>query len=134
MGKCIDKEESDWYNHKNGSTKFNNAIRTLKALKRYEYLIPKDKHFLYHNLRNGFAHSLIPNGRLALASPGDVDSNRMPLEHLKVVLNEQGKECVILRCDELYKDFSEACREVIEEWTFNSDNKMNKPILAHNYN
>ncbi len=116
LGKCLNEFE-DW-NKPQSKTDFNYAINNLEAFKQYRPLIIT--HNLWNNLRNGFAHSFVPKGKIALSS------NRTENEeqHMTTLING----AINLKCEEFYADFKKACEEVIAKTSFKSS-KMNKPLL-----
>lgn len=113
LGKCLNTNENDW-NKGRSDLNFKKAINELVAFE--EYRDKLDKYELHDSLRNGFAHSFVPKGTISLSSK-DEDEN------FKVT---DGK--LNLRCENLYKDFKNACIEVIN-MRFARNNKMNKPLL-----
>lgn len=114
LGKCIN-EFDDWDEKFRSKTDFELAINKLDSFKRYIPLLTS--HLLHDNLRNGFAHSFVPKGKLALSSKDET-------AHLVFSTTQ-----VNLKAEDLYADFKNACLEVIKMTTFAS-NKMDKPLLS----
>jgi hypothetical protein len=116
LGKCISSHEKHW--HKGGQEKtFNLAINSLHSFQIYrQYLAP---YKLYFYLRTGMAHAFLPHKHLTLSSRLDQD------KHLTI----DSKNRLNIKCEELYDDFKNACKEVIAMNFLDPVDKMNKPIL-----
>ena len=124
LGKCLNNSV-DWNEYRKNGLDFKLAIDTLKSFKEFK---ERTKNFdIYSNLRNGFAHSFKPKGRLILSSGNGS-------EHLKVFeprnINEQSK--IVLKCEDFYINFKNACLEVISMNNFNND-RMDKYFLDTDY-
>lgn len=116
LGKCLNTKQQPW--HK-GTPKedFENAIKGIKALKKYEPYLSEFR--IWDSLRNGFGHSLLPKPPISLSS--------LPNEAAHETKSHNGK-ILNLKNPEFYADFKLACEEVLQ-MTFDSNDKMNKPIL-----
>ncbi len=69
-------------------------------------------------LRNGFAHTFIPKGKIVLSEVKNGDKN----------FTKNSLDQYILVAEEFYRDFVIACK-IVQEKSYPEDNKMNKPLL-----
>lgn len=118
LGKCLDKETQNWNISGKSKIHFELAVNSLKSLEIYRKYIKS--HDLWDSLRNGFAHSFVPKYKLSLSSKDEA-----PHFYLK-----NGGLTVNLRCEDFYKDFRNACDEVINTQFEDLNNKMNKELLS----
>lgn len=95
---------------------FELSINKLTNFDRYKPLLTS--HNLWDSLRNGFAHSFVPKKTISLSSKDET-------AHLENISSTQ----INLRCEDLYIDFANACKEVIN-MTFPTTDKMNEPLLS----
>jgi hypothetical protein len=120
LGKCIDSDAVDWDKDGSSSKNFNDAIRSLSGLKKYEFLIERPDGFkLYKEFRCGLTHGLGPKARISLSSKDEAKN----LTEFCDTLN--------FHIDELYLDFKKACEEVIAR-DFPKEDKMNRPRIFIN--
>jgi hypothetical protein len=120
LGKCLDSGATDW--DKTGVSKqnFNDAIRALASLKKYEpYLDRADGFKLYTEFRCGLTHAMAPKGRISLSSKDEAKN----LTEFYGAVN--------FHIDELYADFRAACEEVIAK-TYPYGDKMSRPRIFIN--
>ena len=115
LGKCLKTKQKDFDYSGIAKEDFNNSIKGLASLKKYESLD------LYNELRNGMLHFLKPKTTLLFSS--NVIQN-----HLK---NEQN--VTTINCEDLYQDFKDACIEIINK-TFDVNDKMNRVFISINNN
>jgi hypothetical protein len=113
LGKCLDNTAKDWNVRNRTEQNFKSAIDTLDAFVNYR----QHKHILYTDLRCGFAHSFVPGPKLSLSSKNETEN----LTVNEGILN--------LRCEDFYKDFKAACKEVIEKKFLDGD-KMTKNLIS----
>jgi len=112
IGKCDLTKYQDW--HKiNPDKAFKSGMKLMESVdSRYANVDLKDE------LRNGFAHTLLPKSKIAM---GELKNG--------VVHFSRGKNGqIILASEVLYQDFAKACQMIIDK-EFPSDDKMNKPFL-----
>lgn len=120
LGKCIDATANDWDKERASSMNFNDAIRNLTGLKKYETLIERPDGFkLYTEFRCGLTHGMGPKGRVMLSSKDEAKN----LTEFRGAVN--------FHIDELYADFKIACEEVIAR-NYPTEDKMNKPRIFIN--
>jgi hypothetical protein len=112
LGKCLDTDAVDWNVPYRAKRNFIKAISQLTPLSNYR----PHAHFLYTNLRCGFAHSFVPKAGLTLSS-----KKEMPHLHL------HGNN-LNLKCEDFYIDFKKACEAVIG-MGFLEGNKMNRDLM-----
>lgn len=114
LGKCIDPNLSDWNISGRSKKDFENAIKTVPSLKRYEtYLSSYD---MYNSFRCGLAHAVSPKAQITLSS-------KQEMGHL---VEHNGR--LNFKVEDFYKDFKEACDYVIAQ-SYQTDDKMNKDFL-----
>lgn len=114
LGKCIDTNLSDWNVTGRSKKDFQNAIKTIPSLKRYEtYLVPYD---LYGSFRCGLAHAVSPKFMITLSSKN---------EQAHLVINN-GR--LNLKVEDFFTDFKNACEYVIKS-TYPTTDKMNSDFL-----
>lgn len=120
LGKCIDLTAPGWDKPGMSRKNFNDAIRQLRGLKKYEYLIKRQDGFdLYEQFRCGLTHELGPKGGVTLSSKDEAKN----LTEFKGAIN--------FHINDLFVDFKTACEEVINR-EFPTGNKMNKPRIFIN--
>lgn len=115
LGKCIDKDLTEWNKTGRSAKDFNDSLRKIPSLKKYEPFI--EKYDIYSAFRCGLLHAAVPKQAVTLSSKNErahlVESNNR--------LN--------LKVEDFYADFKSACEYVISE-NFESNNKMELPLLA----
>lgn len=117
LGKCILTEDSNWDVERKSRRSFEEAVKTLRALQKYEPYLDQNGHDLYGSLRCGLAHSARPKYKITLSS-----KNEMPN------LATSGDR-VNLKCEDFYADFKQACEEVIA-MDFPDGDKMQEGFLT----
>ena len=112
LGKCMLIEMNDW--HKiNSSKAYKSGANLMQTVdERYKSIDLKDE------LRNGFAHTFIPKGQIALSE----------VKHGAINFTKNSHGQYILVAEEFYRDFVIACK-IVQEKQFPEENKMNKPLL-----
>lgn len=114
LGKCSDTELRHWNVKGRSPQDFENAIRTIPSLQKYQtYLTTYD---LYSSFRCGLAHAVAPKYRITLSSKEE-------LGHL----NEHDGR-LNLKVEEFYADFKLACEHIINE-NYPPGDKMNEGFL-----
>jgi hypothetical protein len=114
LGKCIDINLKDWNVSGRSGPDFNNAIRSIPSLLKYDsYLISHD---LYGSFRCGLAHAVAPKYNITLSSKDQMG-------HLK---EENGR--VNLKVENFYNDFKLAC-EYVMNIEYPTGDKMNTDFI-----
>jgi hypothetical protein len=117
LGKCIDTK-TVWNKEGGSRVSFENAVKNLKSLKKYEpFLSGKGKFDLYRSLRCGMAHSSAPSYEITFSSQNET-------AHL---VEANGR--LNLKCEDFFADFKAACEEIIAMEFKDKNNKMNKGFL-----
>ena len=113
LGKCLLKNAKDWKSWQMDPTKaFNRGMDLMIEVDE------KYKNLKLKELRNGFAHTLVPKAfTLSEIIHGDI--------HLAMNETTQKK---ILVAEIFYRDFVVACNKIID-MEFPSPDKMNEPLL-----
>ncbi len=114
LGKCIDSEYPEsWDERGRSGDNFKDAIRQLNGLKKYAFLLDRQRFNLYDMFRCGLTHGLAPKNGISLSSGLSESPN---LHETNGVVN--------LHINSLFEDFKMACEEVISR-TYAEPNKMN---------
>ena len=114
IGKCIDKSLTDWNVSGRSKQDFENAIKAIPSLKKYEpYLV---SHQMYSSFRCGLAHAVSPKLQITLSS-------KQEMAHL---VESNGR--LNLKVEDFYNDFKDACNYIISQNYTNGD-KMNADFL-----
>jgi len=112
IGKCDLIKYKDWHKIDHGKA-FKSGMKLMEKVdSRYATVDLKNE------LRNGFAHTLLPKSKIAL---GELKNG---VVHFSKGQNGQ----TILASEVLYQDFAKACQMIIGK-DFPPDDKMNKPFL-----
>ncbi|MDX5326661.1 MAG: hypothetical protein LPK80_10425 [Bacteroidota bacterium] len=112
LGKCMLETKPDWHNIK-PTEAYNKGAELMSSVDdRYEQIDLKDE------LRNGFAHTFLPKGKIALSEAKHGTKN----------FQENSLGQTILVAEEFYRDFVIACK-FVQLKKFPEENKMNKPFL-----
>ena len=123
IGKCINEfKNPTWHDKHLGTENFNIVLSQLMP----SYLPFKSKYKLCDSLRNGMAHAFQPKNNIELTHQKEADERGW--KHL----SENSRHRLVLICEILYDDFSNACYEVIrrvENNEFDTNGKMYKPFL-----
>jgi hypothetical protein len=114
LGKSIDKSLTNWDTAHRSRKDFNDAIKNIPSLQKYEPFI--DSHDIYSSLRCGLLHSAVPGHSITLSSKTEA-------AHL---LQDNGR--LNLKVEDFYADFKLACEHVIAD-AYPTDNKMEKPFI-----
>ncbi|MEZ5033129.1 MAG: hypothetical protein R2787_17210 [Saprospiraceae bacterium] len=112
LGKCMLIEQPDWHKIKPDLAYQKGAELMTLVESRYKAINLKDE------LRNGFAHTFIPKGKIALSE----------IKHGVRSFETNSIGQTILVAEEFYRDFVTACNLVLTQ-SFDGDNKMNKVFL-----
>ncbi len=114
LGKCIDNSLDEWNKGGQSRQDFENAIKNIPSLKRYEpYLTTHD---MYSSFRCGLAHAVSPKIQITLSS-------KQEMAHLVKHDNRLN-----LKVEDFYTDFKVACEFVIAK-TYPNGDKMNADFL-----
>lgn len=114
MGKCIDTNLTDWNVSGRSKCDFENAIKTIPSLKRYETYLTS--HQMYSSFRCGLAHAVSPKVQITLSS-------KQEMGHL---IENNGR--LNLKIEDFYQDFKDACNYVMTQ-TYPAGDKMNADFL-----
>jgi hypothetical protein len=114
LGKAIDTSLNDWNVRGRSQHDFENAIKTIPALKRYEPYLAT--YTLYDSLRCGLAHSIAPKNKVTLSSK----------EEQAHLVKSAGQ--INLKVEDFYQDFELACKHVINQ-PYPASDKMEKDFL-----
>lgn len=112
LGKCILDKQENWHNISPDKA-FKEGVKLL-ILQNSAY---KDLD-LKNQLRNGFAHTLLPKSNIVLSER----------KHQVLHLSENGNGKKILVAENFYQDFKKAC-EIVISMKFDKKSKMNKGLL-----
>lgn len=117
LGKCRLEELDHWDLNTQEMHKYKPFDKGL------ELMIEVDGRYkgldLKNQLRNGFAHTLLPKSKISLSEvkAGDIH------------FAKDKKDRTILVIEILYRDFVIACKKILTT-NFDKDNKINKPFLS----
>lgn len=114
LGKCIDSSLTEWNVSGRSKQDFENAIKTIPTLKKYETYLTS--HQMYSSFRCGLAHAVSPKVQITLSS-------KQEMAHL---VENNGR--LNLKVEDFYTDFKEACNYVILQ-TYPVGDKMNADFL-----
>ena len=114
IGKCIDKSLTDWNVSGRSKQDFENAIKAIPSLKKYEPYLAS--HQMYSSFRCGLAHAVSPKLQITLSS-------KQEMAHL---VESNGR--LNLKVEDFYNDFKDACNYIISQNYTNGD-KMNADFL-----
>ena len=114
MGKCIDTNLTDWNVSGRSKHDFENAIKTIPSLKKYEPYLTS--HQMYSSLRCGLAHAVAPKTQITLSSK----------EEMGHLIENNGR--LNLKVEDFYQDFKDACN-YIRTQTYPKGDKMNADFL-----
>jgi hypothetical protein len=114
LGKCIDSTLTDWNVSGRSKTDFENAIKTIPSLKKYEPYLTS--HLMYSSFRCGLAHAVSPKFQITLSS-------KLEMAHL---VQHNGR--LNFKVEDFYNDFRDAC-EYVKSQTYPIDDKMNADFL-----
>lgn len=111
LGKCL-SENKDWQ-----------KIKPDRAFQKGLDLMAEEEPIynklnLRDELRNGFAHGLLPKSKLALSE----------VKHGALHFSERGGKTILV-AEILYRDFVRACKKILEI-DFPENDKMNEPLLG----
>lgn len=115
LGKCLATKRNDWNESGHSRTDFENAIKTIPSLQKYEPYLKT--HDLYSSFRCGLAHAISPKLQISLSSKGE-------LGHL---IKHSGGQ-LNLKVEDFYNDFKQACDHIIN-MTFPPKDKMSGDFL-----
>jgi len=112
IGKCLMSTHQDWHN-----------IPPDKAFDRgLSLMIEEEPAYLdlelRNELRNGFAHTLLPKSKIALSE------SKNGAKHFS--LNSEGKTILVIEI--FFRDFVKACQQVIKK-DFPTNDKMSKVFI-----
>lgn len=117
LGKCQIKNLDHW----------DLSLSEMKTYKPFdkglELMVNVDSRYknldLKNQLRNGFAHTLLPKSKISLSEvkAGDIHFAK----------DKKGRTILVIEI--LYRDFVIACNKIIKT-KFGKDNKINKPFLS----
>ncbi len=112
LGKCL-SEHKDWH-----------KIKPERAFQMGLNLMAEEEPMyntlnLRDELRNGFAHGLIPKSKIALSE----------VKHGGLHFSERSGKTVLV-AEILFRDFVRACKKVLEK-DFSEEDKMNRPLLRN---
>ena len=113
LGKCMLTEYNRWEIKPDAAYKKGMELMT-KINTRYSDLDLKDQ------LRNGFAHTLLPKSKIALSE----------VRHGAIHFTQIGDKTILV-IEILYRDFVNACKLVINT-DFDDNDKMNKGFITVN--
>lgn len=113
-GKCIDSSLTDWNVSGRSKFDFENAIKTIPSLQKYEPYLTS--HQMYSSFRCGLAHAVSPKVQITLSS-------KQEMGHL---LQNNGR--LNLKVEDFYQDFKDACNYVMTQ-TYPVGDKMNADFL-----
>lgn len=106
LGACIDDADDFGKIGKSGP-RFRNAIEDLFP-KQYQKFNDKNNDYdICNNLRNGLAHQLRPKSKIGLTHKKE--SEKFGTNHLEI-----NNDKLVLVAEEFYRDFRNACTEVIK--------------------
>ncbi len=111
LGKCMLKEIKEWHTRDSRAVVVGFDL-LHKGDERYRSLNLKD------NLRNGFAHVMLPKSIISLSEEKH--------EEVHFSVNSRGKTVLVV--ERFYEDFVRCCESVIA-FEFEPTDKMNKKIL-----
>lgn len=112
IGKCNLTNCPNWHDIKPDKA-FKSGVELMTSIdSRYADIELKDE------LRNGFAHTLLPKSKILLGES----------KNGVVHFSKSDKGQVILVSETFYQDFAKACQKVIDK-EFPPEDKMNKPFL-----
>lgn len=114
LGKCIDRQLTDWNTPGRSKRDFKNAIKTIHSLQKYTQSLTT--YDLYGSFRCGLAHTISPKFKITLSSKNE-------LAHM---VEHNGS--LNLKVEDFYKDFKEACEFVIND-NYPEGDKMNSDFL-----
>jgi hypothetical protein len=114
MGKCIDSSLTDWNVSGRSKFDFENAIKTIPSLQKYEPYLTS--HQMYSSFRCGLAHAVSPKVQITLSS-------KQEMGHL---LQNNGR--LNLKVEDFYQDFKDACNYVMTQ-PYPVGDKMNADFL-----
>ncbi len=114
LGKCINSTLSDWNVSGRSKKDFENAIKTIPSLQKYESILTT--HDLYGSFRCGLAHAVSPKIKITLSSKNEKGH----------MVEESGR--LNLKVENFYGDFKSACEYVINN-SYPSNDKMNGDFL-----
>lgn len=112
LGKCL-LEHKDWHKIKSDRAFQKGLDLMAEEEPTYNTLNLRDE------LRNGFAHGLLPKSKLALSE----------VKHGGLHFSERGGKTVLV-AEIFYRDFVRACKKILEK-DFPKDDKMNRPLLGN---
>lgn len=112
LGKCLMTTHQDWHNIPSDKA-FNKGLSLLTEEETTYGTLE-----LRNELRNGFAHTLLPKSKIALS---EVRNGALHFSH-----NSEGK--TILVAEIFFCDFAKACQQVIMT-DFPANDKMNKAFI-----
>jgi len=114
MGKCVDTSLTDWNVSGRSNQDFENAIKAIPSLKKYEPYL--SSHQMYSSFRCGLAHAVSPKLQITLSS-------KQEMAHL---VERNGR--LNLKVEDFYNDFKDACNYVISQ-NYPIRDKMNADFL-----
>jgi hypothetical protein len=115
LGKCINKEISNWQQEGKSKKNFEKAILEIPSLKKYSIYLEKYK--FYDSFRCGLVHAASPKFQITFSREGQTN-------HL-----EENNKQLNLKIEDFFKDFEDACNYVIE-LEFSHEDKMNQGFLS----
>lgn len=114
LGKCIDSTLNDWNATGRSQRDFENAIKLIPNLQRYESSLTT--YDLYGSFRCGLAHAVAPKIKITLSSKDQMGH-----------LVEAGGR-LNLKAEDFYNDFKLACEYVVNK-IYPTGDKMNSDYL-----
>jgi hypothetical protein len=114
MGKCIDSTLTEWNTEMRSKRDFENAIKTIPSLKKYEPYLTS--HQMYSSFRCGLAHTISPKAQITLSSK----------EEMPHLVETNGR--LNLKVEDFYADFRDACNYLVAI-NYPAGDKMNADFL-----
>lgn len=125
LGALLDEQE---FNDSNLSEdRFRTALRELFPKTYMGHSTKGAEFYLYEDLRCGMAHVLRPQGRIGFI--GRTEAREMRVSHLQPV-DHEGRRLLVLVLEDLFDDFSEACRKAKNRIKKKSHAKLGRGYLA----
>ncbi|MFA5359988.1 MAG: hypothetical protein WC349_03470 [Patescibacteria group bacterium] len=107
LGCCLD--DKGYFKEKLSRERFENAIKELFPQKYQQFNIKDGQYYLYRDLRCGLLHGCLPKPSIELIRRSEIINFTNHLE----IKNIRGKETLVLVSEELFNDFENACKEII---------------------
>lgn len=113
LGKCLLTNFPHWHRIDSNKAYSKGSSLMEQIDERYSQINLKDE------LRNGFAHTFKPKGKIALSE----------VKHGAINFSKNKNGQTILVAEEFYRDFVRACHVVLEKKFDDATDKMNIPFL-----